>query len=352
MKLVTKAKSALNRLRLKFVLNKLLDTKLFFFAYAILFSSSVFYKITQTAGLKNIHPLALELNVMYLRYFGKLADYQRLRKKVLNLGARAAEKKKVSTDKSILFELLSGSDNKEECLAIMEDVLSSEDPKVIAKLTEKFSEKKILVLGPAPTSFVPRFSEFDLVVSANTMPSVLKELKPEKIVRFYNIGYTARNIHNINEQVRSGQTILIKPPIKIEGSLSNRVHNFLSPRKLMFNDYGPMGLQNILYSLWAGGAKEVFIIGFTGYLGEQAFMEGIKSYSSKDLRYILSGIRRHEPMSNFNFVKKMLELNLCDGEDQFRDVFLMPPEIYAHEIGVAFRNKSYRPNLDSSKYGL
>ena len=289
---------------------------------------------------------------MYLRYFGTLTDYQRSRADFLSAVARVAKKKKLSSEKSILFELLSGSTNQKECLALMKDSLSSEDPKAIAKLTEKLGGKKILVLGPAPTSFVPNLLEFDLVVSANTMPGVIKKLEPEKIVRFFNIGYTARNIHAIRDQIDSGQTIFIKPPIKLEGHLAEQVSNFLSPRKLMFNDYGPMGLQNILYSLWAGEAKEIFIAGFTGYLGEKAFMEGIKSYSSKDLRYILSGIRRHEPMSNFNFVKKMLELNLCDGDDQFRGVFLMSPEIYAHEIGVAFKNKSYRPNLDSSRHGL
>lgn len=333
--------------------NRWWDTKLYPCARIVITLMHYVNSIAQIFGFTYLYRATLHLSIMYLRYFGTLSDYARKRTEGLTSFLRHNRNKKNSLCyASISFEVISGSNRRAECLKILEETLSQEDPKAVSGLREIFYQRNIVIVGPSPSATKINFQDYDICVTANTLPPLVRGLCPSKIARFVNIGYMLRNRNQLVNEVDSYLAIFVKPGLPIENPFRAATRYFISPTRLMYNDYGPMGLQNLLYSVLAGQCKKVYVTGFTGYIGGQAYADGVKSYSSEEYQYILSQIRRHEPMSNFNFVKKILELGLCDGDALFKDVFSMSPVDYAAELGKQYKNYSYRASFPGLKHGL
>ena len=112
--------------------------------------------------------------------------------------------------------------------------------------------------------------------------------------------------------------ILVKPPIK------SSFENFLSPSELMNNDHGPMGIQNICYTLFIGNAQNIFITGVNAYLGNTIYRNGIKSYKN-NLQHYSNNLRRHEPISNFCFLRNLFIMDIVRGDEIFSKVFSLNP---------------------------
>jgi hypothetical protein len=88
-----------------------------------------------------------------------------------------------------------------------------------------------------------------------------------------------------------------------------------------------MGAQNVVYSVLAGGADSMFVVGVTGFVGRDKFRVGIKEYEP-NLQHYSNILRRHEPISNFIFLRILLKASLIDGDEEFRNIFSLSCSSY------------------------
>ena len=119
------------------------------------------------------------------------------------------------------------------------------------------------------------------------------------------------------------------------------------PSGLLCNDYGPMGVQNMLYSIFLGGAESIYVTGVTGYLGDEIYRLGVKTYTDNKQHYA-NNIRRHEPISNFCFIKNFIDLGLCSGDESFLSIFNNDINKYCNSLDKLYSSYTFK-QIDISK---
>ena len=250
----------------------------------------------------------LELASYYHRYYGKFEKYFELKKVLLNNLIRYSNHD-IYDSSGAKFELYAYSNKKDEkdaMIKIIKYQIAKENDNRISNLKNIFTEKKVLILGPSKISKSINFKDFDLVAVANN-----------NLVMFINQGYFYRNKFKLLDEAKKVAAIFVKPSI-IDPSFPK----FVIPNGLMYNDCSPMGVQNILYSIYAGGAKSIYVTGITGFLGEEIFRQGIKTYSD-NRQHISNNIRNHEPIANFCLIQNFVNLDLCSGDETFLKILKM-----------------------------
>ena len=136
-------------------------------------------------------------------------------------------------------------------------------------------------------------------------------------------------------------------PIFVKPMIDSVFPKFVMPNGLLYNDYGPTGVQHMLYSIFLGEAESIYVTGVTGYLGEEVYRSGIKTYSDNKQHYT-NNIRRHEPISNFCFVKNFVDLGLCSGDESFLKVFNNDVYGYCKSLDKSYPGYIYK-RIDHSK---
>jgi len=274
-----------------------------------------YFKIFQ---IKSV--ILLELASYYHRYYGKFEKYFELKKVLLNNLIRYSNHN-IYDSSGAKFELYAYSNKKDEkdaMIKIIKYQIAKENDNRISNLKNIFTEKKVLILGPSKISKSINFKDFDLVAVANTKlitTTSTLAVDDNNLVMFINQGYFYRNKFKLLDEAKKVAAIFVKPSI-IDPSFPK----FVIPNGLMYNDCSPMGVQNILYSIYAGGAKSIYVTGITGFLGEEIFRQGIKTYSD-NRQHISNNIRNHEPIANFCLIKNFVNLDLCSGDETFLKIF-------------------------------
>ena len=276
----------------------------------------------------------------YRRYYSDFSSYLELKKRLLN-NLKLERSSEYFASSSVNFEFCGYSGinkNKEETLKVLKNEIKKDDSQSIINLKKIFYNKKVLLMGPSNISRKIKLENFDLVVLSNTkdISHPGKKLKDSQYVIFINIGYYNRNsskLLNIAERVAA---IFIKP---IVGQLV--FPKFVIPNNLLCNDYGPMGVQNMLYSIYLGGADSIYVTGVNGYLGDEVYRPGVKTYTDNKQHYA-NNIRRHEPISNFCFIKNFIDLGLCTGDDSFLRVFNNDIHEYCNGLDELYSSYTYK----------
>ena len=228
---------------------------------------------------QNKSAVLLELTSHYHRYYGKFEKYFELKKILLNNLVRDSDHKNydLSGARFELYAYSNKNDEKDAMIEILKDQISKENDNRISNLKIIFAGKKVLILGPSKISKSIKFEDFDLIAFANSKLTAINDLAvidDNKIVMFINQGYFYRNKFKLLDEAKNVAAIFVKPSI-----INPPFPKFVIPNGLMYNDGGPMGVQNMLYSIFAGAAESIYIAGVTGYLGDEVYRSGIKTYS-------------------------------------------------------------------------
>jgi len=292
----------------------------------------------------------LFVNCYYKRYYGSFYQYSIAREKYLRF-VKFYNNKNSYLNKKSTFELNSYSKIK-SLRKIWEDLLKAENhitsnftafnKKEFTSSTDDmkciFKDKKVLFIGPSEFDEGIEFEKYDLICFANIFNKDLigKKIKNEKIIIFSNFGYFSRNKKKLIDFKKSVKNVLIKPPLKED------FINFLTCEHLLNNNYGPMAMQNIIFSIILGQAKSLFITGVNAYIGKVVYRKGIKNYEKNLLQYN-NDLRRHEPLSNFCFIKNIYKLNMIEGDTQFKKVFSLSPREYCKKLDEIYEGLEYNP---------
>ena len=291
----------------------------------------------------------LFIKFYYERYYGSFYQYSIAREKYLRF-VKFYNNKNSYLNKKNTFELNSYSKIK-SLRKIWEDLLKAENhitanfnafnkkefKSSSNNMRSIFRDKKVLIIGPSEFDESIEFEKYDLICLANTFYKDLigKKIKKEQIIIFSNISYFSRNKKKLIDFRKSVNNVLIKPPLKGD------FINFLTCDHLLNNNYGPMAMQNLILSIILGQAKSLFITGVNAYIGKVVYRKGIKNFEKNLLQYN-NQIRRHEPLSNFCFIKNIYQLNLIEGDKEFKKVFSLSPREYCKKLDEIYKGLEYK----------
>ena len=333
-----------------FQLDRLLDTKLWYIHRAFLFLIEKKYSLlsrynqfNKTKVAKFLLPLALH----YRRYYSGFISYLELKKRFL-YSLKSESNSAYYNLSAVNFEAYGYSKinkNKKEVLDILEYEVAKENSETVKKLKKIFCNKKILLMGPSKIAANVNLEDFDLIAVSNTIAishSGKKKLEDNRYVIFVNIGYYNRNATKLVYTAEDVAAIFIKPIVD-----QLVFPKFVMPSGLLCNDYGPMGVQNMLYSIFLGGAESIYVTGVTGYLGDEIYRLGVKTYTDNKQHYANS-IRRHEPISNFCFIKNFIDLGLCSGDESFLSIFNNDINKYCNSLDKLYSSYTFK-QIDISK---
>lgn len=286
----------------------------------------------------NIIFLMLKINCYYERYYGSFYKYSISREKVLRF-KKFKNKKKCYLYKKYIFELNSYS-KINSLKQIWDDLLNKKEFNTSSNhIKNIFEKKKVLIIGPSEYDESIDLEKFDLIcfpkISDNKF--LIQKIKKNKIIIFSNNSYYLKNKNKLIDLKNSINNILIKPPLKGE------FINFLTCDHLLNNDYGAMGIQNMIFSIILGKAENIFITGVNAYVGKVIYRKDYKNYDN-NLSQFNNDLRRHEPLSNFCFIKNIYQLNLIDGDDEFKEVFRLSPKSYCRKLDEIYLGFKYRTN--------
>ena len=309
--------------------------------YNLLISS---YKNYDYRKIIKFYPLFFfQIKTYYCQYYESFNNYYYFRNLLLN---KLLEDPQIQSQPLKIFsieqELYCDKVSKNLVLnqkKILEYYLKIQSKTNIKILENIFKNKKVLIFGPSNISNKIDFTKYDLICLLNNNPHKLyKEFKDnigfdmKKIILFVNIAYFIRNKGILNKYKIN--KVLIKPPNKGD------FINFLTPSKILLNNYGPMGIQNVVYTVLLGRASNIFITGVTAYLGEQIYRGNIKSYD-ENRQHFSNNLRRHEPYSNFAFIKNLLDLRLIDGDTKFLEIFKQSIKDYSLALDKNYEKLTY-----------
>ncbi len=330
-------------------LNKIIDTKFIIIHRIFLYLLEKIYYffneyvlIEQSKFIKELLPFAAQ----YHRYYGEFESYFKLKNRLLINLNHEAQLRNIDISE-VKFELYAYSDNKDKknkMLKAIKDEVAKENIQRIKELKKVFSKKKVLIMGPSKITNSIKLEKFDLIALANTklIGSFNKKvIDDSKIVMFVNLGYYYRNEIRLRNNINNVAAIFVKPMI------DSSFPKFIMPNKLMYNDYGPMGMQNMIYSIYAGEAKSIYVTGVTGYLGDEIYRDGIKTYRD-NFQHYSNNIRRHEPISNFCFIKNFVDLGLCSGDETFLKIFNNDVYRYCISLDKLYSNYIFK-RINNSK---
>jgi len=336
--------------------NHLLDTKYFYFHKIVCISTNKLILVfSWYLNLSNIifkkkiinNERTIHIKTYISRYYETFSVYNKFRKRLFIEILKNSEK---IYDKDFIFsanlELSAYSDfngkkvTKEE---LFKKSIEQENVKRLNIIREIFENKNILILGPSKVSKRINYEKYDLICICNNNPiDINKKFKGQKgfnlkkVVLFSNVAYFKRNFEKFNNYKLLIREILVKPPIK------SSFANFLSPSELMNNDHGPMGIQNMCYTSFIGNAQNIFITGVNAYVKNTIYRDGIKSYK-KNLQHYTNNLRRHEPISNFCFLKNLFIMDIVKGDEICSKVFSLNPDEYAKKLDETFNSLIYKP---------
>ena len=279
------------------------------------------------------------LSMHYARYYRDFNSYCSQRKSFISLLIN-----RTNFNHSTLnykFENLACNENNtnySRMIQLLQEESKKEDHKKLNQLLKVFKNKKALFLGPAGAERNLNMKDYDLIVLANSTKVLSKKdekINKRKIVLFVNQGYYYRNEDKLKKIKKEIAGIFVKPFIKTS------LPKFCIPNGLFFNDYGPMGAQNILYNIFLGKANSIYVDGVTGYLGSVVHKSGVKTYNDNK-QHIVNNIRMHEPISNFCFIKNFLSLKICTGSQSFINIYSKNIEFYCKELDKKYKNYNYK----------
>ena len=327
-----------------FQLDRLLDTKFWYFHRSFLFFAEKNYQLLYNYAQFNeskVAKILLPFALHYHRYYSDFKNYLELKRRLLNdLKLEGSSNYFDST--GVSFESYGYSEinkNKKETLKVLKDVVAKENFESIKKLKKIFYNKKVLLMGPSKISSKITLENFDLIAVSNTQAishSGKKTLENNRYVIFVNIGYYNRNAANLVNTAEDVAEIFIKPVVD-----QLAFPKFVMPNGLLCNDYGPMGVQNMLYSIFLGEAESIYVTGVTGYLGDEVYRSGVKTYTDNKQHYS-NNIRRHEPISNFCFIKNFINLGFCSGDNNFLRIFDNDINEYCNGLDKLYSSYTYR----------
>ena len=327
-----------------FQLDRLLDTKLSYFHRSFLFLAEKKYKLLSRYNQFNESKVAkflLPFALHYRRYYSDFTSYLELKRRLLH-NLKSEGSSEYFDSSGVNFEAYGYSKinkNKKEIVKVLKDVVAKEDSKSIKKLKKFFYNKKVLLMGPSKISPKINLENFDLIAVSNTKAIShpgKKTLEDNRYVIFVNIGYYNRNAAKLVNTAEHVAAIFIKPIVD-----QLVFPKFVMPNGLLCNDYGPMGVQNMLYSIFLGGAESIYVTGVTGYLGDEVYRSGVKTYTDNKQHYA-NNIRRHEPISNFCFIKNFIDLGLCSGDGNFLRIFNNDIHEYCNGLDKLYSSYTYK----------
>lgn len=213
------------------------------------------------------------------------------------------------------------------------------------QLLSLFSRKRILVYGPGLINNKNViFSDYDIICVPNSLDDTIPVNMREKTVIFVNNAFYNRNKHAFELLNGSVKAIVLKIPVPD----SSHPH-LISCEKLLFNNYGPLALTNMLYTISMANPASISVYGFDAYSTNTAYRSNIKDYSP-NIQHYSNNLRLHEPFSNFSFVRA-LGLSGIVKWDNFNDtVFSHTPKAYARMLDISLQAKPFKP-FANSKFG-
>jgi hypothetical protein len=200
---------------------------------------------------------------------------------------------------------------------------------VISESYNIFSEQRILYIGSAPVDYSNiNFDSFDLVVVNNFLEAKLKKhnIPLQKTVIFYNKGFARRNTTEILAIEGVCKAIFVK-----EKSGVMDAPQFIDAAGFMFNEYGPMGAQNVLLGISLGSPEAVTVVGINGFLSKKPFSDDLKQYRMNN-QHISNILRRHELVSNHNFLRLISKVVCINGCDEFLSLISLNSMEYCQKI--------------------
>ena len=214
------------------------------------------------------------------------------------------------------------------------------------------ARKRVIVIGPSPTEELRQeiIDRFDVVVA----PKLYGEswlgngisLSPEQtVITYFNHGTVERLIKQKNQnppswdfcRVKSGDDVFaIRRLYEQQAFLPDRVGLMASPDLLLNNYYGPFMGTAMIYDLLLRQPAEIFLTGFTFFVqGDAAYKSAYDSSRHSD-DLLLESLRVHGALSNFLFVKNLLNFKMVQVDEMAAEILSLTPEDYARKLDERF----------------
>ena len=215
------------------------------------------------------------------------------------------------------------------------------------------SGKKVLVVGPSPTSTITQevIDQFDVLAIPKLHKGLwlaegLRASEKHTIVTYLNHQTIARVIREDFldtsgwhiARVKSSEDVgLLRSMIPEDIAPKRDVSIMTSPGKLMMNDYGPFMGPAMVFDLLCARPKALHLSGFTFYVDTDGQNYHLTYDSSNHTNAVLvEALRQHGAFSNFLFVKSLWQFGLITIEKDVERALALSAEDYAHYLDKKF----------------
>ena len=295
--------------------NRIIGSRLFpLFNFLLFICYPIHIYLLKVIFLPRPIKLFVLINIFfYSRYNHSFVEYRDNRHSLLEFLSGCVPQNEGEKERAIAIKL--------ECFLEQNDYQSAE--KLFHKIKDDynfpssysiFANKRVLYIGSAPVNHEELdFQCFDLIVVSNFLEVDFerKKIPLDKAVIFFNKGFAGRHAEHVARIKKRCKTVFVK-----QDSAVHNASQFMDASPFMFNDYGPMGAQNVLLGLYVGQPSSVTVVGINGFLSSKPFADDLKKYSIND-QHISNILRRHELVSNHNFLRLINHLINVRGNDEF-----------------------------------
>lgn len=206
--------------------------------------------------------------------------------------------------------------------------------------------KKVLVVGPSPTSTITQdvIDEFDVLaipklhkglwladgIQASDNHTIVTYLNHQTIARVIRENFLDVSGWNIARVKSADDVHLLRSKIPSQISIQKEVGVMTSPGKLMMNDYGPFMGPAMVFDLLCSRPEVVHVSGFTFYVdkGGQNYHATYDSANHTNA-VLVEALRQHGAFSNFLFMKSLWQFGLITLENDVEEALSLSAEQYA-----------------------
>lgn len=308
--------------------NKIAGSKVFpFFNFFLKISEKFLRFLIRFESLPNNLKTLVSLNIYFSsRYNNSFVQYWEDRREFIELINKNFDSKNLSNEEAILkmeffIEKVNFNQAKELFNGLKKSIYRD-------NYFDIFQNRNILYIGSAPTNYENiDFDDFDIIIANNFLDEKLHQhnIPLEKTVIFYNKGFAERNYDAIKKLRKNCKEVFFKDSTNIGNK------KFVEASEFMFNDYGPMGAQNVLLAVVLGRAKSLTVYGVNGFLSQNPYDNNLKKYEISS-QHISNILRRHELISNHNFLLLMSSLIQIKGGQEFMNLIDLTSNNYCKLI--------------------
>jgi len=230
---------------------------------------------------------------------------------------------------------------------------SIEERRLNSQFDDAITGKKVLVVGPSPTSTITEevIDQFDVLaipklhkglwladgLQASDKHMIVTYLNHQTIARVIREDFLDTTGWHIARVKSSEDVGLLRSMLPKDIAPQKEVSIMTSPGKLMMNDYGPFMGPAMVFDLLCAKPQALHLSGFTFYVDSDGQNYHATYDSSNHTNAVLvEALRQHGAFSNFLFVKSLWKFGLITVEKDVERALSLSAEDYARYLDKKF----------------